>query len=412
MTSDIFEVREQLVNDYRSFTGAFVTPADDRIAEFLTQRLDAGSQWPEPWLSLNPSYATGGTPNELANAGILDEGCVRVFRVKDRPDDPGQLPITFHRHQRDAIEVAASRHSFVLTTGTGSGKSLAYMVPIVDRVLRQPGQRGVKAIVVYPMNALANSQMLELEKFLKFGFPNGEGPVTFARYTGQESADERRRILAQPPDILLTNYVMLDLVLTRPEERQHLVSAAKGLQFLVLDELHTYRGRQGADVAMLIRRVRDLCAGPYLQVIGTSATMASGGTTSDRQRVVAEVATRLFGSEVTPDRVIGETLQAATTNSDDSPSSLSERVRHFTQSPAPSATYAELAADPLANWVERRFGIEPESKGGPLVRRPPTRVADEANHLAETTGLEPIQCAAALREWLAKEMPGLSENGK
>ena len=397
MTNDIFEVREQLVNDYRSFTGAFVTPADTRIAEFLAKRLDAGSQWPEPWLSLNPSYATGGTPAELVAEGLLHEGCERVFRVKDRLDDPGRFPITFHRHQRDAIKVASSRHSFVLTTGTGSGKSLAYMVPIVDRVLREPHRRGVKAIVVYPMNALANSQMFELEKFLKFGYANGEGPVTFARYTGQESPEDRRQILAQPPDILLTNYVMLDLVLTRPEERQHLVSAAEDLQFLVLDELHTYRGRQGADVAMLIRRVRDLCAGPELQVIGTSATMASEGTTADRQRVVAQVATRLFGSEVTADRVIGETLQAATTSDDESPASLAERVHHFTQSPTPDSTYDELAIDPLAGWLERRFGIEPESDGGPLIRRPPTRVADEATHLSEITGLDSEHCAAALR---------------
>ena len=68
-----------------------------------------------------------------------------------------------------------------------------------------------------------------------------------------------RAILADPPDILLTNYVMLELVLTRPDERAHLIRAAKGLRFLVLDELHTYRGRQGADVALLVRRLRDVC---------------------------------------------------------------------------------------------------------------------------------------------------------
>ena len=397
MTSDIFEVRDQLVADYSSFTGAFVEPSDQRIAEFLARRQQAGSQWPEPWLSLNPSYATGGTPAELVREGILHQECERIFRVKENADDPGRLPITFHQHQRRAIEVARSRHSYVLTTGTGSGKSLAYMVPIVDRVLRNPGRRGVKAIVVYPMNALANSQVFELEKFLKFGYANGQSPVTFARYTGQESSDERRRILAEPPDILLTNYVMLDLVLTRPEERQHLVSAAKDLDFLVLDELHTYRGRQGADVAMLIRRVRDLCAGPELQVIGTSATMASGGTIAERQHVVAQVATRLFGSEVPPDRVIGETLQSATTNLDSFGESLAASVRRFISTTNFAETYDELAADPLAGWIERQFGIAPESTGGPLVRRPPTRVDTEAVRLAEATGLDVPQCAAALR---------------
>ena len=165
----------------------------------------------------------------------------------------------------------------------------------------------------------------------------------------------------------------------------------------MLDELHTYRGRQGADVAMLIRRVRDLCAGPELQVIGTSATMASGGTTSDRQYVVAQVATRLFGSEVTPDRVIGETLQAATTSLDEDPSSLADRVRHFTQSASPETTYGELANDPLASWVERRFGIEPESDGGPLIRRPPTRVADrgDASFRDHRPRHRPVRCGAA-----------------
>ena len=105
------------------------------------------------------------------------------------------------------------------------------------------------------MNALANSQKNELGKFLKSGFPNGQGPVTFERYTGQESDEEREAIIANPPDILLTNYVMLELLLTRPRERR-LIEAASGLRYLVFDELHTYRGRQGADVALSIRRVR------------------------------------------------------------------------------------------------------------------------------------------------------------
>ena len=98
-----------------------------------------------------------------------------------------------------AIEAAGTGGSYVLTTGTGSGKSLAYIIPIVDPVLRDRDANGgvrrpgVKAIVVYPMNALANSQVGELEKFLQFGYPEGEQPVTYARYTGQESQDERRR---------------------------------------------------------------------------------------------------------------------------------------------------------------------------------------------------------------------------
>ena len=84
--------------------------------------------------------------------------------------------------------------------------------------------------------------------------------MTFERYTGQEKPGDRDRIRNDPPDILLTNYVMLELMLTRPGDRQTLIHMAEGLEFLVFDELHTYRGRQGADVAMLIRRVKDACA--------------------------------------------------------------------------------------------------------------------------------------------------------
>ena len=146
--------------------------------------------------------------------------------------------ISAHRGT-EAIQVARAGHNYVLTTGTGSGKSPVYIIPIVDHVLRRGSGRGIQALVVSPMNALANSQAGELEKFLGHGYPNGKGPVTFARYTGQETDEQKQQIIANPPDILLTNYVMLDLILTRPQERP-LIEAAKHLSFLVLDELHTY----------------------------------------------------------------------------------------------------------------------------------------------------------------------------
>ena len=128
------------------------------------------------------------------------------------------------------------------------------------------------------MNALANSQLWELEKYLRNGYGPGREPVTFARYTGQESQADRDRIRANPPDILLTNYVMLELMLTRPDDRRSLIRMARGLEFLVFDEMHTYRGRQGADVALLIRRVKDACEAENVQCVGTSATMATEGT--------------------------------------------------------------------------------------------------------------------------------------
>ena len=231
---NIFDVHQQLIDDYRSFTSAFVSPRDARIKAFVEDRLAAGAQWPDPWISLNPSFESGGSVTELIADGLLHGECEKIFRDKASPADWGARTLSLHRHQREAIEAARTGGSYVLTTGTGSGKSQAYIIPIVDRVLREKATApdGVKAIIVYPMNALANSQVGELRKFLGHGYPDGKGPVTFVRYTGQESTEDRDRILANPPDILLTNYVMLDLVLTRPDERRRLIRAAAGLRFL------------------------------------------------------------------------------------------------------------------------------------------------------------------------------------
>jgi ATP-dependent helicase YprA (DUF1998 family) len=210
-----------------------------------------------------------------------------------RHDHSGKQ-LFLHTHQREAILKAKEGKSYVLSTGTGSGKSLTYIVPIVDHVLRHGSGRGIQGIVVYPMNALANSQDEELKKFLEKGYPEGKPPVRFARYTGQEKGLDREAIRSNPPDILLTNYMMLELLLTRNEDRE-LVRAAQGLPFLVFDELHTYRGRQGADVALLIRRCRLAFGGHDITCIGTSATIASEGTSENQKREVAKVAQTLFG---------------------------------------------------------------------------------------------------------------------
>ena len=394
---DVFQVRDKVIDDYREFTTSAIDIKDPILKQFYQDELDADRQWPEPWISLNPAFEVGGRVDDLVREGLLDAECSRIFRVKSTIEDQGVAPITLHRHQRQAVEVAQKGESYVLTTGTGSGKSLAYIVPIVDHVLRQPKVPGVKAIIVYPMNALANSQLGELEKFLVNGYGVGREPVTFARYTGQERGEGRDRILANPPDILLTNYVMLELVLTRPEERRKLVKAAKGLQFLVLDELHTYRGRQGADVAMLVRRVREACSSPDLQCIGTSATMASGGSTADQKRTVADVASRIFGADVRPDHVIGETLTRAT-----SPSGAAD-VPALTKAitSAIPTSYDELAASPLASWIESTFGLATEPGTGRLVRQTPRRLQeDAAPALANATNVPIQDCHDTIRQAL------------
>lgn len=401
---DAFEIHRRLISDYRQFTEGFVDIRDARVSSVVAAQSANGSQWPAPWVALNPSFASGGRIDELVAAGLLHSECERIFRIKAGDSDAGREPITLHQHQRDAVEIARTGASYVLTTGTGSGKSLAYIVPIVDQVLRRGTGRGVQAIVVYPMNALANSQVEELKKFLEHGY-GGRPPVTFKRYTGQESREERDAILADPPDILLTNYVMLELVLTRPDERMSLVRAARGLKFLVLDELHTYRGRQGADVAMLVRRVRDAAdADATLQCVGTSATMSSGGTISEQQADVAAVASTIFGTEIRPEHVVTETLVRATIETAPTSTALTAAVdrRGDVEYDDPSLRtgYAALQTDPLTTWIEDTFGLTTEAGSGRLVRRTPSTISAAAQRLAEATGRDKRSADTAIRATL------------
>ncbi len=103
---DVFQVHEQLIDDYRSFTSGAIEVRDRRIKAHVESELEDGVQWPDPWLSLNPSFAGGGTITELIEADLLDPECESVFRVKTDQDDPGTKTLTLHRHQREAIEAA------------------------------------------------------------------------------------------------------------------------------------------------------------------------------------------------------------------------------------------------------------------------------------------------------------------
>lgn len=398
---DVFQLRRQVVDDYDSYVRSFVTIRDPAIEALVARELEQGLLWPDPLVQLNPAFEPGEPLEALIAEGLLHPRCRDIFCVK--PDHHTNLgPLTFHRHQVEAFRAAAAGDHYVLTTGTGSGKSLSYIVPIVDRALRAGRRRGVQAIIVYPMNALANSQMGELEKYLCHGFDNGQPPVTFARYTGQEDEARRQQIIDRPPDILLTNYVMLELLLTRPREAR-LVREARGLSFLVLDELHTYRGRQGADVSLLVRRVREACEAPSVQLVGTSATMASGETWTDQQAEVADVASRLFGVKVKPTRVIGETLRRVTEPLELGAQPWRDELRARVLGKAPPEQAEGFRRDPLAVWVEENLGLRSEAGSRRLVRQRPRPLSSEqgaAADLARLTGLPREPCEAAIRRTL------------
>ena len=295
---------------YRRYLQSLLAVRDSKINAALqaaiddTPMLDKG-----PYLEATPPYAPGADVRSLIEDGVLDPG----FAQLGSPAMP--LDRALYVHQETAIRKVRAGRNVVVATGTGSGKTESFLIPILDSLVRESSTgtlgSGVRALLLYPMNALANDQMKRLRQLLA-GYP----AITFGRYTGDTQNDpkkardlftdlnpgepmlpnellSREEIRANPPHLLLTNYAMLEYLLLRPLDLGLFPAADDATwRFIVVDEAHVYDGTQGAEVAMLIRRLRDRVAPErMIQCIATSATV--GGDA--KPEAVAEFATRLFG---------------------------------------------------------------------------------------------------------------------
>ena len=142
---DVFELRHRLVSDYARYTRSFIKIADPLIRAKVDGALDEGALWPEPLLQLNPTFLPGGTIDDLVADGTLHPECQKIFRIDKSDTDHSGKQLLLHTHQAEAIRKSKEGKSYVLTSGTGSGKSMTYIVPIVDHVLatrcgaRHPG---------------------------------------------------------------------------------------------------------------------------------------------------------------------------------------------------------------------------------------------------------------------------------
>ena len=274
--------------------------------------------------ALSDFLATGFGPSNPALASVVDDFLdapenpvkgpyLSVALPLQRSPEGGEpfphVPLGFtpYRHQRTAMSrlAASSGRSTVIATGTGSGKTECFLLPILDhcRSQAQRGRRGVKAILVYPMNALAMDQARRIAGIVAVT-PSLRGRVTAGLYVGEGEKSphttmgrdhlvtDRATLRERPPDILLTNYKMLDYLMLRPLDRplwRH--NEAGTLRYLVVDELHTFDGAQGTDLACLIRRLRARLqvAGDGLICAGTSATIGS-----DNPQELLEYVSRIF----------------------------------------------------------------------------------------------------------------------
>ena len=365
---------------YQSFSRSFIDIDDPQIEAALQDEGRLKTMWPEPLIQFNPSYQSGARIEALVTEGVLEPAMASVFSG-----------FTLHRHQEEALRLGAADKGFVVTSGTGSGKSLTFFGTIFNEILRHPGP-GVVGLVCYPMNALINSQTGEIKKYAERHktSTHRDFPFSFGQYTGQEEENKRDTMRTTPPHVLLTNYMMLELILTRQRDSEIREAIFKNLKFIAFDELHTFRGRQGADVALLIRRIKAECAHPIV-CIGTSATMTGGATSEERKARVAEVATTFFGDNFTPAQVIEESLTAISVHHPD-PGSAELAAAIDTPTDAPSAE--ELSAAPLFRWVERIVALKPDGVG--YQRGPAMTAGDMGRMLAKVSGRDELLCRAAL----------------
>lgn len=386
---NIFQLHKEILDDYKLYIDSFINIADERISSTVKKDFDSGNLYPEPLIQFNPSFESGGSVEDLVNKGTLSKEFNNIFY------DAENKSWEIYKHQTEAIIKGNKGRGFIVTSGTGSGKSLTYISTIFNYLFKNTGKPGIKAIIVYPLNALINSQELALVGFEEnYRKRTGNSlPFTYAKYTGQEKQEDRDKVIANPPDILLTNYMMLELLMVRKTDESLRNSFLDNIEFLVYDELHVYKGRQGADVSLLNRRIKATAKNKNIICIGTSATMATG-TVDEQKDEVAKIASRFFDSSFHPDDVIVESLTYSTREI----IPTREQLINAYHAPIHDCSRNAILENPIAIWLERTIAIRNE--GVHKRRNEPQSLKSISAALAEQTGINAEDCEQKLIEVL------------
>jgi len=325
------ELAREIEERYQRYLKTTFYFKDRVLRDSFKDALTSGHLSKGPFLEATPVFKRGQTPRSMFPdllGSQPDEGLLEAVQ--------GRRPL--YKHQEEAIRRVFNGHNVVVATGTGSGKTEAFLYPILLHLYQeyQSGNLGpgVRALILYPMNALANDQRERLVEICKrLQDENSPFKFTFGQYIGETPEDEndswrhannhkpnrlpgelvfRTEMRKTPPHILLTNYSMLEYLLLRPDDSPLFDNGrAKWWTFLVLDEAHQYRGSRGIEMAMLMRRLKQRLreggrseSEPF-RCIATSATLVGGEVDSS---VVADFAFHLFGEKFCPeDMILGET---------------------------------------------------------------------------------------------------------
>src|ERR1700730_1683615 len=154
---DVFDLDRRVLGEYSDFARSFTKIRSADIRTRIDEQYSSDRFWPEPILQLNPHFQVGASLNDLVAGGLLHADTARFFRQPDAANGEAGPPFDLYKHQVEAIQGASSGASYVVTTGTGSGKSLCFFIPIIDKTLRERvtgARRRTRAIVIYPMNAM------------------------------------------------------------------------------------------------------------------------------------------------------------------------------------------------------------------------------------------------------------------
>lgn len=278
-----------IVIKYLRYLNTIFQLNDDEYDKLFKQELEKnGNFYKGPYLDVTNSYVKHQSINELIQSRKLSKSFSRINISKERK---------LYAHQINSLDKISKGKNVVVSTGTGSGKTESFLIPVLDQLVKEYEQGtlgpGVRALLIYPMNALANDQIDRMKVILK-DFPE----ITFGSYTGQTLQNEfeaknkyrelnnedplpnqiisREEMHRNPPNILITNYSMLEFLLLRPESSIFFSSDySYKWKYVVLDEAHVYNGSTGIEVSYLLKRLKVRLKNDSIQYILTSATLGS-----------------------------------------------------------------------------------------------------------------------------------------
>lgn len=279
------EKSEYIYKKYKEYLMSTFTLGNGKLQKLFHNQLDSEKLFKGPYIDMVFPFERGKSINKLIEQGVICKSFKKLSNIDfDRP---------LYFHQEEAIKKIKNGRSVVITTGTGSGKTESFLYPILNEILSEieNGNReiGIRAIFLYPMNALINDQFDRIRSILSdcpditYGFYTSETPEEKDKSKTDKSNEikSREEIRENPPHLIFTNYAMLEYLLIRPGD--YSIFEPKKLnnwKYVVLDEAHTYRGSSGIEISLLMRRLVALSA-KNPKFILTSATLGSQGKSEE-----------------------------------------------------------------------------------------------------------------------------------